>query len=215
MKEEVDMTLLAKKFYTPAEYFKFEEQSETKHEYRDGQIVPMAGSSNNHSLITVNITAEARQFFKGKNCRVYNNDMRIFISAYGIYTYPDVSVACGKIEFAKGRNDTITNPTLIIEVLSPSTANYDRGRKFTLYQSVKSLRAYVLIEQHRPHVEYFHKLADGTWELETYDDLDAQFTLRALKFALRLRDIYDTVDWLKHSSSTSSAHPKPLRNKKA
>ena len=182
------MGVLTKKFFTPMEYLKLEEKSETKHEYRDGIVVPMAGSTANHDRLVGRTDLLLRNTLDKKDCEVFTSNMRVQVKASGLYTYPDVTVVCGKVEFAKGRNDTITNPTLIGEVLSASTRTYDRGRKFDLYRALKSLQAYMLIDQEQMRVEYFRKLKDGTWELEEYTQPRDKVKIHALDVALSLAD---------------------------
>jgi Uma2 family endonuclease len=193
---EAIMTLLTKKFYTPAEYFKFEEQSETKHEYRDGRIVPMAGASSNHILVASNVLSALDQRLQHTPCLIYTNDMRVLVKPQNIYTYPDVTVVCDKPEFVKGRNDTISNPTVIVEVLSPSTRAYDRGRKSDLYRALKSLQAYILIEPDYAHIDYYWRQADGSWELTEHNQLNQTLTIQALRVTIPLTKIYNKVDWV-------------------
>ncbi len=189
------MSQIAKKYYTPAEYLALEESADHKSEYYDGEIFATSGGSANHNRIAGNIFAALNTAFKRKACEVFNSDMRVLVQTYDFYTYPDVSVVCGKIEFAKGRNDTITNPIVIVEVLSKATKNYDRGRKFDLYRAIKTLQDYVLIDQQRPYIEYFHRLADGTWALEEYEGLKEKLHLRAIEFEMSLRSIYNKVEF--------------------
>lgn len=190
------MTALAKKFFTPFEYLRLEERSDTKHEYRNGFIVPMAGGTTNHSQILFNLTLFVGPGVKKRECRWFDSNVRVQVKESGLYTYPDVTIVCGAVVYAKGRKDTITNPTVIVEVLSPSTRTYDRGYKFDLYRPLKSLQAYVLIDSEQPHIDYFQKRADGKWELLEFSDLTEQFVLPLLGIKMPLKEIYDTVDWL-------------------
>jgi Uma2 family endonuclease len=189
------MGVLAKKFYTPAEYLKFEEAAETRHEYLSGRIHAMAGASLNHNQIVINLIRKLPAILKGKPCRVFGSDMRVLVKPNGLYTYPDVTVVCGKIELAAGRDDTITNPTVIVEVLSKATADYDRGRKFDLYRAIKTLQAYLLVDQNRAHVELFHRLPDATWELQTFEDMSERLRIKPISCTLTLKAIYDQVEF--------------------
>ena len=188
------MALPARKFYTPAEYLALEEAAESKSEYHNGEIYAMTGTSVNHNRIAGNVFAALHRALNRGPCEVFNNDMRLLAKSKELYTHPDVSVVCGKIEFAQGRNDMITNPIVIVEVLSSATKNYDRGRKFDLYRAIKTLQDDVLIDQQRARIEYFQRLADGTWALEEYEGLEGKLHLRSIAVDLRIRDIYQRVE---------------------
>jgi len=184
-----------KVWISPEEYLAMEEQADHKSEYFNGEIFAMVGASINHNRITGNINAFFNTALARSTCESFASDMRLQVKANGLYTYPDVMVVCGKPEFATGRNDTITNPILIVEVLSPSTKNYDRGQKFMLYRAIETLLDYVLVDQDRPHVEYFHRLDDGRWILTEFDTMDASLQLEALQLEIPLSRIYQKVDW--------------------
>lgn len=185
-----------KHFFTPEEYLQLEEISETKHEYFNGEIFDMVGTSRNHSLIAANLITALSNRLVAKPCEVYDSNIRVLVKANGLYTYPDVSVACGTPEFIHRQTDTLTNPTLIVEVLSPSTRNYDRGQKFELYKALASLRDYLLVEQDRVYVEYFHR-AKGrrTWSAATFDHLKEAVSLQGIGCELPLREIYRKVQF--------------------
>jgi Uma2 family endonuclease len=181
------------KFITPEEYLALEEKAVYKSEYHDGKIYALAGASSNHNLITGNAYMALRQFAAPEPRRVYVNDMRLQVEKSGLYTYPDVMVVCGKIDFVSGRNDTLTNPILIVEVLSESTEAYDRGEKFAMYRQIPTLQDYVLIEQTKPYVEYFRR--EGRfWVLETFEQMEATLTLRSLDFQIPLETIYSQAE---------------------
>ena len=189
------MAMPASKFYTPEEYLTLEEKADYKSEYYDGEIFAMAGASTNHNRIAGNVFAALHTAFKGKPCEVFSSDVRLLVKPNGLHTYPDVMVVCGQVEFAEERNDIITNPIVIVEVLSASTRDYDRGGKFTLYRDLATLQDYVLVDQAEAHVEHFHKLDDGTWLLREYRGLEGSLRLHALEFEMPMRDIYEKVDW--------------------
>ncbi len=191
------MSTLARKLYTPAEYLKFEEASETKHEYRKGIISEMVGASPNHNRITMDFSIAMGDALKHQACEVFGSDMRVQVKQTGLYTYPDLTVVCGEPDFAKGRTATLLNPTLIVEVLSASTREYDRGEKFDLYRPLKSLQAYVLVDSEAPAVDYFQRQANGTWKLSEYRQLTDQLALPVLNVTIPLADIYARVDWAK------------------
>src|SRR5262249_54874860 len=141
------MSVQPRRWYTPEEYLALEEDADFKSEYFGGEIFAMAGASEEHNTITANVVAEVRQQFRGTPCRVYTSDMRVKGEATGLYTYPDVVAACGERRFERRGTDSLLNPTVIFEVLSPTTESYDRGRKFENYRQIESLREYILIAQ--------------------------------------------------------------------
>lgn len=198
-----------KHFYTPEEYLALEEKASSKSEYFRGQIYQMTGASLNHNRITINLTGLLYRALSGKSCEVFSSDMRLLVRANGLYTYPDVMVICGAVDLAAGQSDTATNPRLIIEVLSNSTAEYDRTDKFELYKALNSLQNYVLVDQHRPYIQCFYRLENEPriWAVETFNGLDAQLRLPALDLELGLGEIYSRVEW----PQTETEHPNQLQ----
>ena len=180
-------------YLSPEQYLEIERSAEYKSEYFSGQMFAMAGASREHNLITGNILGEIRAHLKGKPCETYPSDMRVLVPATGLYTYPDVSVACGEPEFLDEHIDILLNPLVIVEVLSESTESYDRGSKFSQYQSIESLQEYVLIAKDQPSVECYSRQADNKWLYEKSDGLDASVMLPALGFSLPLAEIYARV----------------------
>jgi Uma2 family endonuclease len=148
---------------TPEEYLAFERASEDKHEYVDGEIFAMAGSSREHSLIASNALGELRSALRGRGCEVHGSDLKIKAAKGTRYHYPDALVACGPLHLEGEARDVLVNPKLVVEVLSDSTERYDRGDKFDSYRSVESLTDYVLCSQKRVRVEHYHRAADGSW----------------------------------------------------
>jgi len=144
------MSALPKPFVTPEQYLEIERKADYKSEYHSGQVFAMAGASREHNLLVGSIVRRLGNLLDGRPCETYPSDMRVLVSATGLYTYPDVSVACGEPEFLDGSLDVLLNPLLIVEVLSPSTESYDRGAKFALYQRLPSLQEYVLVSQNAP-----------------------------------------------------------------
>ncbi len=182
------------KLITPEEYLAREAQAEYKSEYHNGEMYALAGGSVNHNQIAVNVTSSFSRMFEHKPCRVFMNDVRLYIQSSGLYTYPDVMVVCGKIDLAAGRDDTVTNPIVLVEVWSDSTQAYDRGGKFALYRQIPSLQEYVMIDQTKPYVEHFRR--EGRfWVLETMDTLDAILVLSSLECELSLAVMYEKVEW--------------------
>jgi Uma2 family endonuclease len=180
---------------TPEEYLRVERQAETKSEYWHGQVYALAGASEEHNLIVANLVMVLGPQFKGRPCKVYANDMRVKVRATGLYTYPDVIVVCGKAAFEDRRRDTLLNPTVIIEVLSPSTEAYDRGTKFEHYRDLESLSDYLLVAQESPTIEHFERLPENKWLLSTYKGLDAVAPIVYAACDLPLREVYDKVEW--------------------
>src|SRR5262245_21149003 len=139
------MSLPSKTLYTPAEYLLMERKADYKSEYANGQIIAMAGASVEHNTITANFVRAIGNSFMGRPCRVFSSDMRVKVSATGLYAYPDVAALCGDLQFDDDQRDTLVNPTVLIEVLSPSTEGYDRGDKSAHYRRLESLQEYVLV----------------------------------------------------------------------
>ena len=187
------MSAQPNKHWTPEEYLAFERASEEKHEYLAGEVYLMTGASRAHNLIVVNLAAILGNQLKSRDCEAYVNDMRVRISALRSYTYPDVVVVCGEAKFEDNEFDTLLNPTVIIEVLSPSTEIYDRGKKFQLYRTLDSLQEYVLISQDAPRIEHFARQESGQWLLSEVTDLQAQLILPAVGCTLALEDVYNKV----------------------
>ena len=140
---------------TPAEYLAKERAATYRSEYFGGEMFAMAGGSPRHSLIKVNVVGEFRARSRHSPCTAYDSDLRILVARTGLYTYPDASVICGPLEFEDPRRDTVLNPTLLVEVLSESTEAYDRGKKFSHYRQIPSLREYLLVSQEEPKIERF------------------------------------------------------------
>ena len=191
--------MLAKedRFYTPAEYFALEEQASYKSEYRQGEIIAMAGGSLNHNRIAKNTCFAIDEALAGKSCESFLGDVRLWVAKKELYTYPDIMVVCGLAELAEGRTDTLTNPLLLIEVLSESTAGYDRGDKFQAYWTLESLVEYVLIDQYRTRVEYFQRVSQKEWRLLVLTKLEETLLLESIEADIPLSQIYRNVTWEK------------------
>ncbi len=190
------VALKREKFYTPEEYLALEESTEYKSEYYKGVIYAMAGGSLSHNRIVGSVYTLLHTGVRSTRCEAFNSDMRLLVKASGLYTYPDAMVVCGKPELVQGRTDTVTNPIVIVEVLSKSTKDYDRGEKFEFYRAIPTLQDYIVIHQDRVYIEYHHKQSDGAWLLTEITDLDASFTVESIQLALSVRLIYERVDWL-------------------
>jgi Uma2 family endonuclease len=189
------MALQTKPVLSPEDYLVIERAAEYKSEYLNGEMFAMAGASEEHNLIVLNTGAELRQQLKKRPCRVYPSDMRVKVSRTGLYTYPDLVVVCDQPQFEDHHGDTLINPLLIIEVLSNSTENYDRGKKFEHYRQIESLAEYVLIAQDRYHIETYRRQASNTWSLMEMNDPHGSVHLEAIACELALVEVYDKVEW--------------------
>ena len=184
--------------YSLEEYLAYEESVPTKHEFDDGEILAMSGASPEHALITANLTAALHTGLKGTSCRVYSSDLKIGIPLTGRVLYPDGTIVCGSLEFHPDdpKHRIVTNPRTIVEVLSPSTASYDRVEKFLAYRSILSLQEYVLVSQERPLVETFVKQADGNWLVAgAFIGLEKNARLASTGSEIPLTDIYAGVEF--------------------
>lgn len=188
------MSPLAHPYVTPAEYLAAERKSASKSEYINGRVYAMAGASRLHNLIALNTASELRAQMRGRPCEAYVNDMRVKVERTGMYTYPDVIGLCEEPRFEDDEVDTLLNPTVIIEVLSPSTERYDRGEKFAHYRRLESLREYILISQEMPRIEHYRREGDS-WVLTEVSAPDAALVIPSLSATLLLNDIYDRIEF--------------------
>lgn len=186
--------LLEKTNYTPEEYLEFEVPSVERHQYIDGQIILMPGGTPNHNKITLNLSSELNFAFKRKPYQVFVTDLRVWISEKRIYTYPDVMVVSGEVEFAEGRKDTITNPLLIAEVLSKSTRSFDKDKKFAAYRTIPTFKEYLLIEQYTISVEQYYQMSENQWIFKEYKNDNDIVVLNTVDFQISLADLYDKVN---------------------
>jgi Uma2 family endonuclease len=184
-----------KTFYSSEEYLALERSCETKHEYYNGEIFAMGGASKQHVMIVTNLVVELGSRLKEGPCTVYSTDLRVQVAPTGLYTYPDVIVLCAEPQFSDEQEDTLLNPALIIEVLSESTKDYDRGGKFEQYRTIDSFVEYLLIAQDRPHVEHHTRQPDGTWILHETNSLEDTIQLKSVACSLRIADIYAKIDF--------------------
>lgn len=190
------MAVARKKVYTPEEYLKLEERSQIRHEFVNGDILNMSGGTITHNQITVNVTyaLEAAVRKAKLPCRTFVNDMKLRIKKANMYVYPDVMLVCGKPELDGERQDVVQNPTVIVEVLSESTGNYDRSRKFAAYRQIPTLEEYVMIDQSRVSVEVFRRDKTKFWVLEAMESLKETVRLKSVKIEIPVAAIYEGVD---------------------
>ncbi|MDB9372874.1 Uma2 family endonuclease [Nodularia sphaerocarpa] len=179
--------------YSIEEYLAQEETAEYRSEYRNGEILPMAGGSINHNRIIRNLSRLLELSLQEQPYEVFLSDLRLWIPHYREYTYPDILIIKDEAIFAEGRTDTVLNPSIIFEVLSKSTSSRDRGDKFTYYRSIPELQEYILIDQYQIHIEQFSKTPEGNWLLRESDNQDGTLTLAAANCQIPHRQIYERV----------------------
>jgi Uma2 family endonuclease len=181
--------------YTAEDYLNFEREADTRHEFLDGEIYQMAGESLSHSRIYINLAAEIGSSLKGKRCEPLSPNMKVRTSTASLFSYPDLTIVCGEPIFHDRKKDVLTNPQVIFEVLSPSTAEYDRTTKFQKYRmGNETLTDYILVSQDKPFVEHFFKQADGNWLYQGYGAIDDILKIETVECQLSLREIYDRVE---------------------
>ena len=182
-------------FVSIDQYLKAERGAEFRSEYADGQMFAMSGGTHNHARVIWNLIRELDGQLRGKRCEAAANDLRLFISKYRQFTYPDLVFHCGGAKYLDDRRDTITDATAIIEVLSPSTKNYDRSAKFDLYRSLPSFEEYLLVAQDSVNAELLVRQSDGTWILREFTSGDDWIELKSVGCRLRLDSLYDRVEF--------------------
>ena len=175
------------------EYLALERASEIRHDFLAGELFAMVGAGRRHNLIVTNLVAALRPQLRGTGCEIYANDMRVRVAEADFAAYPDVVVACSGPRFHDRESDTLLDPTLIVEVLSPSTADYDRGTKFASFRRLPSLRDYLLVSQTAVQVEHFTRHDDETWRLAETSDPDAVLELPSIGCRLALRAVYEEL----------------------
>lgn len=180
---------------TEAEYLALERSGQVKHEFMAGEVYAMSGASEPHNLITTSTIAILYNQLRGRPCKVYPSDMKVRTPATGSYAYSDITVVCGEAHFADDQRDVLLNPTVIIEVISPSTERYDRGRKFQHYRELKSLQEYILIAQDSPRIERFVRQENLFWQFNEAHGIDAALELSSFGCALTLAEIYEQVSF--------------------
>jgi Uma2 family endonuclease len=181
------------------EYLEMENASSEKHEYYKGEVFAMSGAKLTHNIITKNLLISLAIKLKGKSCRPFGSDQRIHIEANTLFTYPDISIICGDIITRNNDDYNVINPTVLIEVLSPSTKNYDRGEKFKLYRDIPTLKEYVVVDSESMHIEIFRLNANYHWELEEYTKDAESILIQSINTPLSLAEVYDETALLKRS----------------
>jgi Uma2 family endonuclease len=189
------MSAVPKRKLTEAEYLALERAAEFKSEFYNGEMFAMAGASREHNRIKENLIGELFGRLKGGPCRTYSSDQRLKVSRTGLYTYPDIVIVCGQAEYDANDRDTLLNPTVVIEVLSPSTEQYDRVTKLRQYKQLPSLREYVLVSQKEPAVDSFVRKPDGKWEWVDAQGLSGELVLQSVPARIPLTDVYAGVEF--------------------
>ena len=187
------MSAIPKTHISEEEYLQLERAAESKSEYYKGEIFAMAGGSATHNKICASLTFRIGLHLDNKNCTFFSSDMRVNNQINSLFTYPDLSIVCGKEEYLDNEFDTLVNPIVLFEVLSPSTESYDRGNKFKLYRSIPSLQNYILISSMEILAEVYTRSGDS-WILNTAKSMDAHIHISAIEYDLQLKDIYAQVD---------------------
>jgi Uma2 family endonuclease len=215
--EDIPMSMpKSRPTHTVDQYLALERASTERHEYVDGQIFAMAGESGAHGDISMNVAAILHSQLKGKPCRARTKDTKVRSgpipqprqSTTGLYSYPDVVVVCGEPDYHDAFTDVILNPTVLVEVLSPTTEAFDRGEKFTRYQMWNpTLSDYVLVAQDRPQVEHFGRQPDGSWSYQRFAGLDAEVVLASIGCTLKLADVYDRIVFSEQPPADSLTPP--------
>ncbi len=189
------MTTQTVTYVTPDEYLAAERLSDYRSEYLDGGVYPMTGGSVNHNQITFNLALELGVQLRPRPCRVLGVDLKVRLPSSPKFFYPDLVAVCGELQFHDERRDIILNPDLVVEVLSPSTEAFDRGAKFRAYQTIESLKEYVLVSQNEPLIEQFIRNGDGEWKYKSAAGLESSLALPSIECTLNLSAVYDKVDF--------------------
>jgi Uma2 family endonuclease len=181
-------------FMTPERYLSIERHSPDRHEYINGVMYAMAGGTPRHSEVILNVGTALRNHLRGSNCKAYTSELRVFNHDTGSFLYPDISVICGEPILSALDKDTVVNPLLLIEVLSPSTEAYDRGAKFAHYRRLDTLQVYVLVAQDQPRIETYTRSGDD-WILTVFNGMDAELKIPAINLTVPLSEIYEGVNF--------------------
>jgi len=181
---------------TPEQYLDMERAAAERHEFVDGAMVAMAGGSPKHALITMNAGAALRTALRGRPCLTFSSDARVSAHWTRLITYPDVTVVCGQPEYAGEKRDTIANPTVLVEVLSPSTEEYDRGTKANFYRFIPSLREFLLVGQTPVEIDHYRRMDDGSWQIVALRSGDDVVQLQSLEVSIPVAEIYQGVELL-------------------
>ena len=192
---------------TPEQYLELDRASEFRHEYYNGRMYLMPGGTHPHAIVIANLSGELRNALRPRPCIVTASDVRVRVSREGLYTYPDIVVVCGTPRYLDGHQDTVLNPVLLIEVLSPSTEAYDRGFKFAQYRTLETLQEYALVSQSEPRVEIFRRQPSGDWLLSESAGMEAVCRFDSADCTISLAEIFDKVTF--GNEGAPSERPSP------
>jgi Uma2 family endonuclease len=183
----------AVKHYSQEEYLAFERESIDKHEFYRGKIFDTSSASYEHNVIEDNIRGSLGIFLKGKKCLSFGSNLRVHVQKNTIYSYPDVLIVCDEPKFLDSIFDTVLNPSVLFEIISSSTANYDKGIKFELYRDIESLQEYILVNSLKMYVEQYQRNNDTSWTLTEYKLPDDAFEIRTIQFKMKLSEVYEGI----------------------
>jgi Uma2 family endonuclease len=193
MENEIKEPALKYNYTSAQDYLEMERSSKEKHELHRGTIITMTGASLKHNQIVSNLIGEISSYLKGKSCQVFPSDLRTKVPNADTFTYPDISIVCGKPELMDDHFDTLLNPVVIIEVLSPATEKYDKGNKFFYYMQIQSFTEYVMINSTEIRVQIARKQNDSSWKFEEIKDIDSSLFIHTIQQNISLKEIYDNV----------------------
>jgi Uma2 family endonuclease len=191
----LDMAVSATIATSPQEYLAFERVSKEKHEYFQGKLVAMAGASLIHNRLVANLLGEIREALKNKPCEILPSDIRVSTPSRESYMYPDAVIVCGQPEMEDDKIDTLKNPVVIFEILSPSTEDHDRGRKFFFYRQIPSFKEYILVDSTKSFVEISRREENGAWKFETISDPDGQLFISSIGISIPMAEVYRNVSF--------------------
>ncbi|MCY6491673.1 Uma2 family endonuclease [Leptolyngbya sp. GGD] len=186
-------TAKEQRLYTPEEYLDLETNAEFRSEYDNGVITPTTGGTANHNRICRNLCTALTIGLRGQRFEVFISDLKVWVPTSQKFRYPDIMVTAGEPEYYQNRKTTVTNPQIIIEVLSESTEEFDREDKFRLYQSIPSFQEYLLIDQSQIAIDHFYKTQPKHWQIDQFDDQDTEIKLKSIDVTLSIAEIYDKV----------------------
>ena len=187
------MPIALRKFYTEEEFLTFERMAKVKNEYYRGEIFAMSGASFQHNQLSSKLIRDIGNHLKGKGCNIFGSDLRVYTQLNSFYTYPDAVIICGDPSFIDKQFDTILNPAILFEILSPSTEEYDRTTKFEFYKNIPTLKHYVLIDSRKFFVQIFTQEADKSWSLKEYNLPDEQWLLKSIQYKSTIKELYEGV----------------------
>lgn len=194
MENEVKEPALKYNFLSPEAYLAAERKAVEKSELHEGLLIKMTGASVKHNQVVRNLIVTIGSYLKGKSSEVFPGNLRVHIPKNNSFTYPDLTIVCGQHELLDNQFDNLLNPSVIIEVLGPSTEHYDRGSKFFIYQQIPSLKEYILVNSSLSMVQVISKKEDGLWKFDTITDPASSFFIQTISLEITLADVYDKVD---------------------